>query len=148
MAFVQCCDSFFNTGCHGYSHVTGQFFARVKNLSGQQLCFRGTVQYSCIVHTERISNICQWFLCFSGTNQKPERRRPFGTGLVRHCPQGLFSPFFAFLRAMFFRPFKLSLAPFICPWVSEDGADFIFTKSKIALSQHRRPKLTLRVHVN
>ena len=29
-------------------------------------------------------------LCFSGTNQKPERRRPFGTGLVRHCPQGLF----------------------------------------------------------
>ena len=30
-------------------------------------------------------------LVFSGTNQKPERRRPFGTGLVRHCPQGLFS---------------------------------------------------------
>ena len=26
----------------------------------------------------------------SGTNQKPERRRPFGTGLVRHCPQRLF----------------------------------------------------------
>ena len=25
---------------------------------------------------------------FSGTNQKPERRRPFGTGLVRHCPRG------------------------------------------------------------
>ena len=25
---------------------------------------------------------------FSGTNQKPERRRPFGTGLVRQCPQG------------------------------------------------------------
>ena len=36
-------------------------------------------------------------LCFSGTNQKPERWRPFGTGLVRHCPQGLFSPFFTFL---------------------------------------------------
>ena len=57
---------------------------------------------------------------FSGTNQKPERRRPFGTGLVRHCPQGLFSPFFTFLRAIFFRPFRLSLAPTICPWVSED----------------------------
>ena len=28
-------------------------------------------------------------MCFSGTNQKPERQRPFGTGLVRHCPQGL-----------------------------------------------------------
>ena len=35
-------------------------------------------------------------------NQKPERRRPFGTGLVRHCPQGLFSPFFTFLRAIYF----------------------------------------------
>ena len=34
---------------------------------------------------------------FSGTNQKAERRRPFGTGLIRHCPQGLFSPFFTFL---------------------------------------------------
>ena len=43
-----------------------------------------------------------------------------GTGLVRHCPQGLFSPFFTFLRAIFFRPFRLSLAPTICPWVSED----------------------------
>ena len=59
---------------------------------------------------------------FSGTNQKPERRRPFRTGLVRHCPQGLFSPFFTFLRAIFFRPFRLSLAPTICPWVSEDGS--------------------------
>ena len=39
---------------------------------------------------------------FSGTNQKPERRRPFGTGLVRHCPQGLFSPFLTFLRAIYF----------------------------------------------
>ena len=51
---------------------------------------------------------------FSGTNQKPERRRPFGTGLVRHCPQGLFS--------LVFRPFRLSLVPTICPWVSEDAA--------------------------
>ena len=50
-------------------------------------------------------------LCFSGTNQKPERRRPFGTGLVKHCAQGLFWPFFTFLRAIFFRPFRLSLAP-------------------------------------
>ena len=39
---------------------------------------------------------------FSGTNQKPERRRPFGTVLVRHCPQELFSPFFTFLRAIYF----------------------------------------------
>ena len=61
---------------------------------------------------------------FSGTNQKPERRWPFGTGLVRHCPQGLFSPFFTFLRALFFPPFRLSFAPTICPWVSEDGSYF------------------------
>ena len=54
--------------------------------------------------------------CFSGTNQKPERRRPFGTGLVRHCPHELFT----FLRALFFHPFRLSLAPTISPWVSED----------------------------
>ena len=53
-------------------------------------------------------------------NQKAERRRPFGTGLVRLCPQGLFSAFFTFLRAIFFRPFRLSLAPTICPWVSGD----------------------------
>ena len=46
--------------------------------------------------------------------------RPFGTGLVRHCPQGLFSPFFSFLRATFFHPFRLSLVPTIFPWVSED----------------------------
>ena len=74
MAFVQCCDSFFNTGCYGYSHVTGQFFARVKNLSGQQLCFRGTVQYSRIVHTERISNFCQWFYHLP-TQTRPRRPR-------------------------------------------------------------------------
>ena len=38
-----------------------------------------------------------------------------------HCPQGLFTPFFTFLRAIFSRPFSLSLAPTICPWVSEDA---------------------------
>ena len=56
-----------------------------------------------------------------GKSKKAEWRRLFGTGLVRHCPHGLFSPFFTFLRAIFFRPFRLSLAPTICPWVSEDG---------------------------
>ena len=74
-------------------------------------------QYYCIVVEDRKVRVQ---VCFSGTNQKPERRRPFGTGLVRHCPQGLFSPFFTFLRAIFFRPFRLSLVPTICPWVSED----------------------------
>ena len=58
---------------------------------------------------------------FCSTNQKSERRRPFGTGLLRHCPQGLFSLFFTFLRAIFSRQFRLSLAPTISPWVSEDA---------------------------
>ena len=77
------------------------------------------------------SDWCFWLvpenLSFSGTNQKPERWRPFGTGLVRHCPQGLFWPFFTFLRALFFRPFKFSLAPTICPWVSEDALRAVTT---------------------
>ena len=60
------------------------------------------------------------FCVFLSNSQKAERRRPNGTGLVRPCPQGLFSPFFTFLRAIFFRPFRLSLAPTICPWVPED----------------------------
>ena len=74
----------------------------------------------------RVQYVSFWLLIgarkhkFSGTNQKLERRRPFETGLVRHCPQGLFSPFFTFLRAIFSRPFRLSLALTICPWVSED----------------------------
>ena len=59
--------------------------------------------------------------CVFLPNQKAERRRPFGTGLVKHCSQGLFSPFFSFLRAIFSRPFRLSLAPTIYPWVSEDN---------------------------
>ena len=59
--------------------------------------------------------------CVFLPNQEAERRRPFGTGLVSHCAQGLFSPFFTFLRAIFFRPFRLSLALTICPWVYEGG---------------------------
>ena len=78
------------------------------------------------------------FFCFSGTNQKPERRRSFGTGLVRHCPQGLFSPFFTFLCSIYiFRPFRLSLAPFICPWVSEDAYDGEWTLSNFQMAYRR-----------
>ena len=68
------------------------------------------------------------------SNQKPERRRPFGTGLVRHCPQGLFSPFFTFLRAIFFLPFSLSLAPTIRPWVSEDAHRYVFFNFQLNMS--------------
>ena len=37
----------------------------------------------------------------------------------------IFSPFFTFLRATFSRPFRLSLVPTICPWVSEDVTKWI-----------------------
>ena len=78
---------------------------------------------------------------FSGTHQKSERRRLFGTGLVRHCPLGLFSPFFTFLLATFSRPFRLSLAPSICPWVSEDDLrppsfEFSLKTADLAARQH------------
>ena len=43
---------------------------------------------------------------FSGTNQIQERLRPFGTSLVRQCPQGLFRP---------------DLKSTHSPWVSEDA---------------------------
>ena len=51
---------------------------------------------------------------------RPRDQASTNQHLVRHCPQGLFLPFFTFLRAIFFRPFRLSLALTICPWVSED----------------------------
>ena len=41
---------------------------------------------------------------FCGTNQKPELPRPFGTGQLKPCPQGLFSSFLTFLRPNFFSP--------------------------------------------
>ena len=52
--------------------------------------------------------------CVFLPNQKAEQREPFGTSLVRHCPQG-FSPFFTFLRAIFFRPFRLPSPPLSGP---------------------------------
>ena len=45
---------------------------------------------------------------------------------------GAFLVVFTFLRATFFRPFRLSLVPTLCPWVSEDG-------TFLACSQHFRP---------
>ena len=39
---------------------------------------------------------------FSGTNKKPELLRPFGTGPLKPCPQGLFLSFLTFPRPNFF----------------------------------------------
>ena len=77
----------------------------------------GTTSYQTSSKPSPPENVCVFL-----PNQKAERRRPFGTSLVRHCPQGLFLPFFTFLRAIFFLPFRLSLAPTVCPWVSEDAS--------------------------
>ena len=66
-----------------------------------------------IVHNQTNSPCCHPHpsLCL-----QPERRRPFGTGLVRHCPQGLFSPFFTFLRAIyFFARLDFSSSPLSAP---------------------------------
>ena len=54
---------------------------------------------------------------------------------------GLFSPFFTFLLAIFSRPFRLSLAPSICPWVSEDDLrppsfEFSLKTADLAARQH------------
>ena len=56
-------------------------------------------------------------------DSRTERPWLSGTGLVKHCQQGLFSPFLTFVGAIFFRPFRLSLAPTICPWVCEDAME-------------------------
>ena len=64
----------------------------------------------------------------SGTNQKPESRRPFGTGLVRHCPQGLFSPFFTSLRAIYFSArLDFSSSPLSAPGSPRMGEVTVFT---------------------
>ena len=48
------------------------------------------------------------------------RKNIYGTKKSKEWREKLFSPFFTFLRVIFSRPFRLSLAPTICPWVSED----------------------------
>ena len=51
-------------------------------------------------------NYKQRILGDSGTDSGGEgkSKRPFGTGLVRHCLQGLFWPFFTFLLCHIFPP--------------------------------------------
>ena len=70
---------------------------------------------------------------FSGTNQKPGLPRPFGTGPLKPCPQGLFFAFLTFLRPHFslarldnFRPPLTALG--LQGWVYGDFASFIVIK--------------------
>ena len=53
--------------------------------------------------------------CVFLPNQNAEWRRPFGTGLVRHYHQGLFTPFFTFLRAIFFLRLDFPSPPLSAP---------------------------------
>ena len=55
-------------------------------------------------------------LCFL-PNQKAERRRPFGTGLVRHWPQGLFRR-----SLLFFVPYFSARLDFPSPPLSAPGS--------------------------
>ena len=57
----------------------------------------------------------------SGGRGKTKRAGKNGAKKSKERREELFSQFFTFLRAIFFRLFSLSLAPTICPWVSEDG---------------------------
>ena len=66
----------------------------------------------------------------SPNGQKNMQRRKVKNGAIWNPTKGffeslIFSPFFTFLRATFFRPFRLSLVPTICPWVSEDVTKWI-----------------------
>ena len=51
----------------------------------------------------------------------PYRYLIFTNIIITYCLGPGCSPFFTFLRAIFFRPFSLSFAPTIHPWVSKDG---------------------------
>ena len=59
--------------------------------------------------------------CVFLPNQKAERRQPFGTGLVRHCPQGHFLLFFTFLRAIFFCRLDFPSPPLSAPGFPKMG---------------------------
>ena len=59
----------------------------------------------------------------SGGEESLNRRENMAQKKSKERPEELFSLFFTFLRALFFRPFRLSLAPTICAWISEDGRD-------------------------
>ena len=60
----------------------------------------------------------------SGGKGKTKRAGKNGAKKSKERREELFSPFFTFRRAIFFHPFSLSLAPTICPWVSEDEFTF------------------------
>ena len=55
-----------------------------------------------------------------GADSGGEGKSKQAENMAQKKSKELFSPF-TFLPALFFRLFRLSLTPTICPWVSEDG---------------------------
>ena len=84
---------------------------RVFSVSPQsRSLFSASFQTFCLTSSETQGQIV-------GARESLNRRENMAQ---KKSKERLFSPFFSFLRALFFRPFRLSLAPTICPWVSED----------------------------
>ena len=105
-------------------------------------CKISLIAYSYLLFWKKIDCVSFEKLGTMSYQTSSKRSWQFGTGLVRHCPQGLFSPFFSFLRAIFFRPFRLSLARTNCPWVSEDA--FVVTFFDECLSKQSLDDCNMR----
>ena len=78
--------------------------------------------------TRKPIGILHWYIlgdpgADSGGKGKTKWAEKNGAKKSKERREELFSPFFTFLCAIFFHPFSLSLAPTMCPWVSEDDID-------------------------
>ena len=85
-----------------------------------------------------MSSLCKFYLILgdpwadSGDEGKSKQPKRCGTKKSKER-----TPFFTFLRGTFFRPFRLSVAPFICPWVSEDGFSYLPSTTKETRGNHK-----------
>ena len=68
---------------------------------------------------------------------KNGEKSPWGQCLRRPVPNGRRRPGFShrsllfFVPYKFFCPFRLSLVPTICPWVSEDGVTWVTSMTRV-----------------
>ena len=85
----------------------------------------------------KLSSLCKFYLILgdpwadSGDEGKSKQPKRCGTKKSKER-----TPFFTFLRGTFFRPFRLSLVPFICPWVSEDAFSYLPSTTKETRGNH------------
>ena len=101
---------------------------RPRNEPNSALCVQRCVLIALRFCCRRLSQILRFLIiraetilgdsgADSGGEGKAKRAEKHGTKKSKERRE---EPYFTFLRAIFFRPFRLSLAPTICPWVSED----------------------------